>query len=475
MLSPPPYDRNALATKPSREVSGSTSEFLLAEYRYLADSFWRNEEGGEKRVNFFITLVTAVLAALVALATKQGSLTDGQIVGISFAACLGLLAVGILTFLRLIRRNHVSDSYKRAMDRLRCRFREWDPAALGGHEPFPKSDRPHRSFGRGGLTDLVAAVNSVIAAAAAATLAAVSDSVAAIAAVTSVVFLASLVAHAYHLERSYRGTWFRDRLWRVERFVGMEPHEVESSLVVVSRAAPGKLFGAVESFDKLAGFALGPVRSEEIHDVYYDTPTGCLGAHRIALRLRALDGRQLVTLKGPSKRGRWGGESRLELEREWSSEAWRDVAAELRRRDVEIDSVLTADDPGETLEAAGFEVVQDRRSARRARDLRPAGGGGRLAELVLDTVTYELGEQVVRLYEIEIEAKARRGAEAVAVATAALVERYWPGLRPWPHGKLPTGRKAAELIAGGRSDLLGRGGELKPRAFDEIADALERD
>jgi hypothetical protein len=33
---------------------------LLAEYKRYAESFWKNEEVGEKRVSFFITLVTAV-------------------------------------------------------------------------------------------------------------------------------------------------------------------------------------------------------------------------------------------------------------------------------------------------------------------------------------------------------------------------------------------------------------------------------
>lgn len=46
---------------------GHSVEFLLTEHKLIQESFWRNEESGEKRVNFFITLVTAVIAALVAL------------------------------------------------------------------------------------------------------------------------------------------------------------------------------------------------------------------------------------------------------------------------------------------------------------------------------------------------------------------------------------------------------------------------
>lgn len=75
-----------------------TEDFLLVEYRNLADSFWRNEEAGERRVNFFITLVTAVLSALVAWATRgSGSRTDSDYAIVLFAL-LALLALGSVTF-----------------------------------------------------------------------------------------------------------------------------------------------------------------------------------------------------------------------------------------------------------------------------------------------------------------------------------------------------------------------------------------
>jgi len=37
-------------------------KLLLAEYQHFSESFWKNEEIGEKRVNFFITLSTAIVA-----------------------------------------------------------------------------------------------------------------------------------------------------------------------------------------------------------------------------------------------------------------------------------------------------------------------------------------------------------------------------------------------------------------------------
>jgi hypothetical protein len=146
------------------EPKGHSVNFLLAEYRYLGDCFWRNEEIGERRVNFFITLVTAAITALVTLATrKQGDLGEDEVYFIVVFALLALLSFGIVTLLRMIHRNTVTDEYKDAMKMIRDRFRDWDDKRLKDYYPF-KSGKP-RKLGTGGLVDMVALVNSVIVAA----------------------------------------------------------------------------------------------------------------------------------------------------------------------------------------------------------------------------------------------------------------------------------------------------------------------
>src|ERR1044071_6029218 len=40
--------------------SEATKDLLFADLEYFGECEWRNEESGEKRFNFFITLVTAV-------------------------------------------------------------------------------------------------------------------------------------------------------------------------------------------------------------------------------------------------------------------------------------------------------------------------------------------------------------------------------------------------------------------------------
>jgi len=107
----------------TKDQQDQSVKFLLAEHQYLGDCFWRNEEIGERRVNFFITLVTAVIAALVALATsEEGNLEEAEVYLITVFALLALLSFGIVTLLRMIHRNIVTDGYKRAMEMIEAAF-----------------------------------------------------------------------------------------------------------------------------------------------------------------------------------------------------------------------------------------------------------------------------------------------------------------------------------------------------------------
>src|SRR5437762_11763293 len=50
---------------------------------------------------------------------------------------------------------------------------------------------------------------------------------------------------------------------------------------------------------ELAGYGLRPAPSRTIHDRYWDTPDGELGARGLSFRLRLQDGNPLLTLKRP--------------------------------------------------------------------------------------------------------------------------------------------------------------------------------
>ncbi|MDX1477774.1 MAG: RNA pyrophosphohydrolase [Saprospiraceae bacterium] len=135
-------------------------QLLLAEYQHFSESLWRNEEIGEKRVSYFISLVTAVLTGLVAIdVTNLGDKVDLPSMILAFLTIL--LVVGILTFLRMLRRNRVTDEYQSIIKYLREEMRVRSVSLSDYHIRF---DKPKYLL-RGGLAEMVAALNALIVAA----------------------------------------------------------------------------------------------------------------------------------------------------------------------------------------------------------------------------------------------------------------------------------------------------------------------
>ena len=106
--------------EPIKPDPQQSAEFLTAEYRHMADSFWENEKLGDRRVNFHITLTAAVIAASVALLKLIGSLTGGSAL-LLLPGLMGLFLFGWITLNRLIRRNVVTDEY----NKFTARFQPW--------------------------------------------------------------------------------------------------------------------------------------------------------------------------------------------------------------------------------------------------------------------------------------------------------------------------------------------------------------
>ena len=137
-----------------------------------------NEEAGERRVQLFIGLLTAVMAVLAVfgdeaikglveaikdLSSNSAAQALLQMQGLAAAAMVALailLAFGLLTFLRILRRDCVTEEYK-AISSYRRR-------QLGLDDPFDVvqviDDREGaaKKVKFGGLTQLVAFINGVI-------------------------------------------------------------------------------------------------------------------------------------------------------------------------------------------------------------------------------------------------------------------------------------------------------------------------
>ncbi len=133
-------------------------KLLLAEYKHFSDSFWKNEEVGERRVNFFVTLSAAVFAGIVALIETAGGFNEG-IKKTTTLALVGLLLFGVITFIRILRRNQVTDEYKKITEYLRKQMKLRSSNLSDYELPLLSSKR---KMHLGGLAESVALMNSFI-------------------------------------------------------------------------------------------------------------------------------------------------------------------------------------------------------------------------------------------------------------------------------------------------------------------------
>ena len=245
------------------------------------------------------------------------------------------------------------------------------------------------------------------------------------------------------------------------------PIETEVTLVVVADP-PEPVADAVAALTEIEGFSVIPAPDEAIRDRYFDTPDRRLIGN--SLRLREVNSRRLVTIKGPPQPGTGVGVSRVEHEEPWPERAWALLRAELGAT-LDVPAALPASDPIRAIEALGLVIVQDRSTTRRVRAVLPRSGArGRLAELAVDAVVYDLGGIAVRHCELELESKAPEGETAIGTLSDALLARFGAGLRPWRIGKLATGELLRQLIeANGRESVLTPDGRVLPSAYDAIA------
>ena len=87
---------------------------LITDLEYVRGSFWRSEEIGEKRFGFFVSVVTAAVAGLIALSANEAA----DFTKITNWAILALLVFGLLTYIRMLQRNATSDGYKMMSDEI---------------------------------------------------------------------------------------------------------------------------------------------------------------------------------------------------------------------------------------------------------------------------------------------------------------------------------------------------------------------
>ena len=110
-----------------QEDQGTREKFLFEEYRAWTDALNRSEQIGEGRLRFFLTFSTAVLGGVGALARDgDGNIQMARAVPLLGWVMPALLLLGLVTFLRMLRRNETTDEYKVRLARVRLALGQAD-------------------------------------------------------------------------------------------------------------------------------------------------------------------------------------------------------------------------------------------------------------------------------------------------------------------------------------------------------------
>lgn len=160
-------------TESNREAA---REIMLKDLEMMEESIRHNEDTGEKRFNFFITVVTAVVAGLVALWTQDhaDAAMPAYVEQVTRLASFAMLAFGLISFRRMMHRDAVTAKYKRITHYIRRRYRDAfkeDVRALADYEVVEMLEPPKnrgelekraRRVLQGGYTPLLGLMNGVL-------------------------------------------------------------------------------------------------------------------------------------------------------------------------------------------------------------------------------------------------------------------------------------------------------------------------
>jgi hypothetical protein len=152
-------------TKPS--LDNDAKDILKKEYDRYSDLFKENESLGERRVSFYITLITATISAL-GITTVATNLFSAKPIGTSniflsiiFFILIGLFLFGFVTHRRIISRNVTTDNYLVDLDRIRLGI-----AGIRSPKSVKSREKPLKSVifsvGKGGIAETIRAINSLI-------------------------------------------------------------------------------------------------------------------------------------------------------------------------------------------------------------------------------------------------------------------------------------------------------------------------
>ena len=202
--------------------------------------------------------------------------------------------------------------------------------------------------------------------------------------------------------------------------------EIEAKFAVPDEATWVKL----QTVKKIAGYALSPGKTKQVHDTFMDTPDRAILASGHVCRRREVDGQILMTLKsGQTVEGAVHRREELEvtLERELPIGQW--PPSEIRDRLLGI---------------VGDVVLVPLFDQRQTRIIRWVSHADRVvAEMSVDKVELSINGREQGYFEVEFELKVA-GTEDDLAAIAASLQNEWK-LQPEPRSKFAR----ALALAGG--------------------------
>jgi hypothetical protein len=253
--------------------------------------------------------------------------------------------------------------------------------------------------------------------------------------------------------------------------------EIETTLAVCSES-PDRMVGEVANLTEVGPYSLTPGPDIAIRDVYLDLPDRSLRSLGFGLRLRLVDGDQLITLKGRARDVSGGGLRREEIELAWSPEAIDLIVGRLAESGLTLTPPCSANEwhePHTIVSLMGLATDHTRSTVRRPREVSTCDEPPTVvAELVIDSVVFFLEFGPVRHHEIEVEAKGVGTIENIQEVSNTLLAGWPDSLREWHFGKRSTGRAVDSLLAEhGPYGIVSASGDLLPGAYDLIHSRLQ--
>jgi hypothetical protein len=129
-------------------VNEFQKQFLLEDFKQWSQSYLTNEELGDRRVNLFIVIAGGAIGWATVRELKE-----------ALPVLFGVVVLGLVTLLRVARRNRVSSGLVHALKVIRGKVLD-DDLVKDLTAKLPASEARQVSFG--GLSTLVLALNSML-------------------------------------------------------------------------------------------------------------------------------------------------------------------------------------------------------------------------------------------------------------------------------------------------------------------------